>query len=475
MGAGHDHGAGAPLLASRVGRLLGGVALAVVVLTLVGLAVLWPRDAPDDLLAQDGAFAVQLVDGTVTSIEQGPCPGTDEAAGIDCELVEVEVTSGPTAGDTAVLQSVPGSTSGELGEGDAIVLGYTPDADEGFQYYFADRQRRGPLLWLGLLFAVAVVALGRWQGVRALVALGLSLAVIVAFVLPAILAGSSPVWVAVVGALVVAAVAIFFTHGVDQRSTVAFLGTAVSLLLTGLLAAVFVGTTQLTGLASEESTLLTVSAGQIDLRGLLLAGIVIGSLGVLDDVTVTQVAAVDELRRADPAAGPGRLWRGALRIGRDHIGATVNTLVLAYAGAALPLLLLFTQTDQGLVDVLNGEVVAVEVVRTLVGSIGLVASVPITTGLAVLAMRALADEGDDDGDDAGEADQVEVPVPDLGAAAPPTGAPHPEEHPEDPYPEHPPTEPPASPPPPEPVVPPEPPPPPPSWDDFSPTEDDLPE
>lgn len=467
MGAGHDHGAGAPLLASGVGRVLGGLALAVVVLTLVGVAVLWPRDAPDDLLAQDGAFAVQLVDGTVTTIEQGPCPGTEEAAGIDCELVEVEVTSGPTAGDTAVLQSVPGSTSGELGEGDAIVLGYTPDADEGFQYYFADRQRRGPLLWLGLLFAVAVIALGRWQGVRALVALGLSLAVIVAFVLPAILAGSSPVWVAVVGALVVAAMAIFLTHGVDQRSTVAFLGTALSLLLTALLAAVFVGTTRLTGLASEESTLLTVSAGQIDLRGLLLAGIVIGSLGVLDDVTVTQVAAVDELRRADPAAGPSRLWRGALRIGRDHIGATVNTLVLAYAGAALPLLVLFTQTDQGLVDVFNGEVVAVEVVRTLVGSIGLVASVPITTGLAVLALRALPGDEHDEHDE-----RADPPAPDPGALAPPTGAPHPAEHPEDPYPEHPPTERPLPPPPPEPE---QPPPDAPSWEDFTPTEEDIPE
>ena len=166
----------------------------------------------------------------------------------------------------------------------------------------------------------------------------------------------------------------------------AVLGTFASLLLTCLLGALFVDLTQVTGLVSEEVGFLQAFGGDLDFRGLLLAGLVIGALGVLDDVTVTQVAAVWELREADPTRGARSLYRAGLRIGRDHVASTVNTLVLAYAGASLPLLLLFETADQHLGDVLTGEAIAVEIVRALVGSIGLVASVPITTGLAALVV-----------------------------------------------------------------------------------------
>jgi len=254
------------------------------------------------------------------------------------------------------------------------------------EFYFADYQRDLPLLLLGLIFAVAVVALGRWRGLRALGALGASLAVLVVFVLPAILQGSSPVAVAIVGSAVIMTVALFMSHGINVRTASALLGTLVSLGLTGILALVFVGATQLTGLASEEAVYLQVSAERINLQGLILAGIIIGSLGVLDDVTVTQASAVWELRKANRSWGFSELYRPAVRIGRDHIASTVNTLVLAYAGASLPLLVLFTQAERPLVEVAGGEVVATEIVRTLVGSIGLVASVPITTALTALAL-----------------------------------------------------------------------------------------
>jgi uncharacterized membrane protein len=190
--------------------------------------------------------------------------------------------------------------------------------------------------------------------------------------------------VAIVAATAIGYVALYLTHGVNERTTVALLGTLASMAVIALLAWMFTQATRLSGVAEEEATFLRAFAPDLDFRGLLLAGVVIGAMGVLDDVTVTQVSAVAELRQADPAMGQGQLFRAALNIGRDHIASTVNTLVLAYAGAALPLLLLLAVAGRSVGSVVTGEVVAVEVVRTLVGSIGLVASVPITTALAVL-------------------------------------------------------------------------------------------
>jgi uncharacterized membrane protein len=181
-------------------------------------------------------------------------------------------------------------------------------------------------------------------------------------------------------------VTLFLAHGVSERTAVAVLGTVASLGITMALASVFAGAAELTGLASEESINLLAFAPDLDFRGLLLAAVIIGSLGVLDDVTVTQTSAVWELHRADPSSGPGRLYAAGIRIGRDHIASTVNTLVLAYAAAALPLLLLLSQSGLGTGTILGTETLAVEIVQTLVGSIGLVASVPITTALAAFVV-----------------------------------------------------------------------------------------
>ncbi|MGH9186120.1 MAG: YibE/F family protein, partial [Acidimicrobiales bacterium] len=232
-----------------------------------------------------------------------------------------------------------------------------------------------------------VLLLGRWRGLASLVALGVSFVVLLTFVLPAILDGRNPLAVAVVGSCLIMFAVLYLSHGVSARTSTAVLGTLVSLGLIGVLGAVFVAATDFTGLVGEDIGFLRVAGGQLDFTGLLLAAIIIGSLGVLDDVTVTQVSAVWELHRTDPDLDPTRLWRAALNIGRDHIASTVNTLVLAYVGASLPLLLLFTSASRPLGDVLTAETVAVEVVRAFVGSIGLVASVPITTGLAVLVVR----------------------------------------------------------------------------------------
>ena len=250
------------------------------------------------------------------------------------------------------------------------------------------------MILLAVLFAITVVALGRWRGLGALAGLVISVVVLLAFVLPALLDGSNPVLVALVGASIIAFASLYLAHGVNSPTNVALLSTLAALTITGLLAWAFVGLSTITGLADENAGFLTAMGISIDPRGLLLAGVVLGSLGVLDDVTVTQVSAVGELRRSRPDAQFGELYRSALVIGRDHVSSTVNTLFLAYAGAALPLLLLFTTARQPIATTATSEVVAVEIVRALVGSIGLVASVPISTGLAaaLLAPRHAAKE-----------------------------------------------------------------------------------
>jgi uncharacterized membrane protein len=367
-------------------RLLAALLAPFLVATVVGLVVLWPGGA--EPRAAPGVVSDELVDARVVAEESGPCTGVPPGEGeVTCARYSVRLDEGPDRGRTVELPEQPeGVGSLDLDVSDDIILSYVADAEPDLRYAFADRERRRPLLLLAGIFAVAVVVLGRFQGVRALVGLGVSLFVLTQFVLPAVLEGSSPVVVALVGSSAIAFVALYLAHGVNAGTTTALLGTLSSLVLVGVLASVFVAAAELSGFATEEVRIVQLGAEDLNVRGLLLAGMVIGALGVLDDVTVTQVAAVAELRRADPTLPVTGLYRAAVRIGRDHIASTVNTLVLAYAGASLPLLLLFTQARQGFLDVVNGEVVAVEIVRTLTGSIGLVACVPITTALAALVV-----------------------------------------------------------------------------------------
>jgi uncharacterized membrane protein len=266
---------------------------------------------------------------------------------------------------------------------DEIVLSYGGgNATDGGSYQLVDFQRDVPLALLAGLFAVAVLVLGRWQGLKALGALVISFVVLVFFVLPAIIAGESPLLVAVVGAGVIMFVVLYLTHGLSARTSTAVLGTMVSLTLIGVLGALWAAFANLTGLDEDTATLVGLLDRSIDTRGLLLAGVVIGALGVLDDVTVTQTSAVWELRAANPSLTRGQLYAAALRIGRDHVASAVNTLVMAYAGAALPLLLYSSISGVGIGNILTSQAVAQEIVRTLVGSIGIVAAVPVTTALA---------------------------------------------------------------------------------------------
>jgi len=250
-------------------------------------------------------------------------------------------------------------------------------------YQYADAQRRWFLIFLVALFAAAVIALGRWRGVAALAGLGLSLVVIIIWLIPSLLDGNPPAIVALIAASAVAFLALYVSHGFTRMSTVALIGTIGALTLTTLLSVLTVALGDFTGFTSEESTLLLLLDG-IDIRGLMLAGIVIGAAGALDDVTVTQASAINQIRLADPSLSRSSLFTRGMTIGRAHVGSIVNTLMLAYLGAALPLTILFVIAQQSLGAVANSEVVAVEIVRTIVGTLGIIAAVPLTTWLATV-------------------------------------------------------------------------------------------
>jgi uncharacterized membrane protein len=304
--------------------------------------------------------------------------------------VAFELREGPDAGRGAAQEFVQTPSTPDLAVGDEVLLAHDPQAAPGFTYRFVDRDRGSLLLWLAAAFGVAVVALGRLRGFTALAGLAASIAVLLMFVLPAVLDGRNPLAVAVVGSAAIAFLALYMAHGFTTMTTVALLGTLGSLALTAILADAFVELAQLSGFASEEAVIVQIGAARIDLAGIILGGVVIGALGAIDDMTVTQASAVWELRAADPRMSRGSLARAGLRIGRDHVASTVNTLALAYAGASMPVLLLLVLSRQSLGTLVSGEVLATEIIRTLVGSIGLVAAVPLTTWLAASAVTPAA-------------------------------------------------------------------------------------
>lgn len=400
----HGHGPAAPV-SKHLRKVIAAVLIPFAVAVFVGLAVLWPGGTPDhertgvgfDRQTQQAkVVSLELVDCKSVNAAQAPPTGEGSAptggggraaqTG-ECKKATVEIGSGPDKGRTFVEIVQPGAPR-QLEDGQEVVVAYAPDAPRDLQYSVIDVNRKLPLAVLAGIFALAVVLVGRMRGLFALIALVVSFGVLTLFILPAILQGSNPLVVAVVGASAIMLIALYMCHGLTARTSVAVLGTLVSLLLIGLLGSVFIDWAFLSGNTDDNTGLIHGLYPDIDMSGLLLAGIIIGSLGVLDDVTVTQTSAVWELHQADPSQGPRSLYRAAIRIGRDHIASVVNTLVLAYAGAALPLLLLFSIANSSMGSVANSELVAVEIVRTLVGSIGLVASVPVTTALAALVVSA---------------------------------------------------------------------------------------
>lgn len=388
MGAGHGHGERPSLgPAPRQIRVLMALLVGPLVLaTLVGLVMLWPDGdleitSPGAEVERGTAEVQALVDC------QGALQGTE-----GCQQAEVELLSGPGAPGEAVALLPYGEKAPEVVEGDRIIVSYTAGSPEGQQYAFQDFDRAPPLLLLTVLFAVGVLALSRWRGIGALASLAYSLVLIAVFTLPAIMEGAAPLAVAVVTASAIMLVTLYLSHGFDVRSTVAMLGTLVSLVVIGGIGWIFTTVGHFTGLVDEGSQYISGIAAQVDLRGLLLAGLVIGALGVLDDVTVTQTWAVWELADVDPEASTRSIFVRAMRIGRSHVASTVNTLVLAYVGATLPLMLVFSALSLPFGIAVSQEVVAQEVVRGLVGGLGIIAAVPVTTAIAALVAGRLVRE-----------------------------------------------------------------------------------
>ncbi|MFD7680280.1 YibE/F family protein [Streptomyces sp. NPDC060187] len=400
----HNHGPAAPV-SKHLRKVIAAVLIPFAAAVAVGLVVLWPGGAPAHERSGVG-FDRQTQNATVTKIVQVDCKSVNasgetptgdtstaegssaqqQATG-ECKRATIRIDTGKDKGRT-FTEIVQPDQSRQLHQDEKVIVAYEPSAPKDLQYSVTDANRKLPLTLLAGLFAVVVVVVGRMRGVMALVALAISFMILNFFILPAILQGSNPLVVAVVGSSAIMLIALYMCHGLSARTSVAVVGTLLSLLLIGILGSVFIDWAVLTGNTDDNTGLIHGLYPSIDMSGLLLAGVIIGSLGVLDDVTVTQTSAVWELHEANPTMGWRGLYRAGIRIGRDHIASVVNTLVLAYAGAALPLLLLFSIAQSSVGTVANSELVAEEIVRTLVGSIGLVAAVPVTTALAALVVAA---------------------------------------------------------------------------------------
>lgn len=305
------------------------------------------------------------------------------------QVVKVELLNGPHKGEQIDLQYGGLKNDQKLKEGEKVFVQAPNGTDDPKRFYIFERYRLTSLYWLGVFFVLVTIFFARWRGLTSLLGLGVSIAVLALYVVPQILDGKNPLVVTLVGSLLVATIALYLAHGFNRRTSVALASTLITIFIAIGLSTGFVWVTKLTGIGSEEAFYLQTSPVQgINLKGLLLGGIIIGALGVLDDITTSQAAAVHEISRANPRLKRRDLIQRGLSVGREHITSLVNTLALAYAGASLPALLLFTIYQRPFLVVLNTETIAEEIVRTLVGSIALMCAVPITTALAAYFLSA---------------------------------------------------------------------------------------
>ena len=376
---------------SLVFRLIAAMLMIAAVATLIGIFALWPNNERSEEIqrnAEDIALTSDLLKATVHEASESICGYSISSEVEMCRNVTVVVQEGPESGSLVVLPEVNTSfdpTFPQLAAGDNVILGFDSVTNS---YYYQDRDRMSSLWWLILLFAVTVICLARVRGLLALFAMGGTVLMLIKFIAPSVLDGNDPVLVCVVAAAAIAYFSLYFTHGFSLMTTVALAGTLIALGLTLGISWIFFELAKFSGYSSEEAFVLPFLAESLDVRGLLLGGTIIAALGALDDVTVPQAATVLELSARTHELSTRQLMISGLRVGREHIASTVNTLLLAYAGSSIPLLLLFAVSEQSLGDVANSELIAIELVRTLCGSIGLVAALPITTYLAALLMRA---------------------------------------------------------------------------------------
>jgi uncharacterized membrane protein len=267
--------------------------------------------------------------------------------------------------------------------GDKVVVQEFPSPDSSEKMFvITDFQRTGYIQFLFFVFVVLAVLIGRKHGLYSIIGMMFSFFVIFNVILPQIIKGSNPVLVTILASMFIVPVNFYLSHGFNKKTHIAILSTMIALMITAILTSISVYYAKLTGYSSEEAMFLQIANQSINMKGILLAGIIIGFLGVLDDVTVSQSSIVSQLRKSKRNYEAGELYNDAMNVGRDHITSMINTLVLVYAGASMPLLLLFINNPQPVMDVINLEIIADEVIRTLVGSIGLILAVPLSTFIA---------------------------------------------------------------------------------------------
>ncbi|MGX6449670.1 YibE/F family protein [Patulibacter sp. S7RM1-6] len=381
------------LLRSPAGRILVGSVAAVGLLTVLGLALLWPTgDHPGP---QGGP--TRIVGATVTKVALAPCGGPSDQR---CVTARTRIDDGRDRGRAVEVVLGPQEVSPHLEVGDAVRLAdQTPAGQRGGEpvYAFSGVDRTVPIGVLAVVFALLGALVARGRGLLALVGTAASLSLVVLWLVPAILDGRPPLLVAVVGALAVMFVTTALTYGVTTQSLAAVTGIGVSLLVGALLGTLWTSLAGLDGTDGDLGAFALQSGGGLPLQGIVLAGMVIGALGVLTDTVVSQVSTVAALHRTSPALSTARLYREAFAVGRDHLAATIHTLVLAYAGATLPLLLVASANGVGLRDAINDASLAEPIVSTLVGSVALVLSVPLSTFLAAVLVGRVPEAALGDG------------------------------------------------------------------------------
>jgi uncharacterized membrane protein len=391
MGAGHSHSHEAPALGLSATARRATLALLVVVgvVTIAGLIWLWPISHPSVGGSSMTAEGVDAVSGRITAL--APCEDTGESSGQGpqhaCQIAQVEITGGPSAGQTVPVELIGVSGLSGLQVGDGVNVAEVAGIDgEASTWAFVTADRMPVLIGFLIVFVLAVLGVAGRKGLFGLLGLIVAGAVLFGFMIPALTSGHPAVAVAIIGSTAIMFVVLYLAHGISWRTTSAFVGTWLSLIVTTGLGALGVWMARLSGMSSEETLALAGVLGNLDFPDILTCSLVIGGLGVLNDVTITQASSVWEIRAAGPHLTRRQLFTSGMRIGRDHIASTIYTIVFAYAGASLSLLLLLSLYDQPLNLLLSTEQFSEEIIRTLGSGIGLVLSVPLTTGVAALTV-----------------------------------------------------------------------------------------
>ncbi|MBT2530683.1 YibE/F family protein [Arthrobacter sp. ISL-48] len=415
MGSGHSHTstghseptAGAVAARRKANRILAAVLVPLTLLTVVAMAMLWPSGSKEGVTLANpysaapgvtfdtGKIQSVVVESCMQGSAAGPSSGSDNQQGqpgTDCTFAFTEPDQGGSPVKVVINPDVAKSHGVKPGDQIRYLnLSQAPgaSASQGSPaYIFVDFVRTLPIVLLALLYAVVVIAVARWRGLRALIGLVGAYFVLGSFMLPGLVEGKPPLLLALVGATVIMIGVLYFAHGFSARTSTALLGTMFGLAITAVLAAWATDAANLAGVGSHDAATLINTSANISISGVILCGLIISGLGVLNDVTITQSSAVWELYELAPDSSARKLFTSAMRIGRDHIASTVYTIAFAYAGAALPILIIVMLYDRPLADAITSAELSEEVIRTLVGSIGLVLAIPVTTLIAVLVVKA---------------------------------------------------------------------------------------